>query len=240
MASYSNSFTSVDQNTVSRFRSVFLKSVQDNVIFPKFVLVVPDDDLICYFNRNPDIGLKKSMARLLNNIMTEHTRLVLAQKDYLPPKSKKANYPQIIWIQPPEHDNFTNNDLRRKFNECLNDIVQFHNNTITLPMKKVWDPSNRNLYIKKYGRFTAEGFSTYWKVVDCTLWYADTILWNKAISPKKLKRTFIPQKQDKYRWTSPKFNHGQYDRDREGHHEGNRHRGLPTTDHFGNKLSNPF
>ena len=131
--------------------------------------------------------------------MTEHTHSILAHKDYLPSKARKSNFPQIVWIEAPEHKNFCNNDLRREFNACLNDIVHFHDNTLCLPLKKIWDSSNAHLFIEEYSRFSSEGYMTYWSAVDCTIKFADTILWSKAISPKKpKKKSFIPWSQDKY------------------------------------------
>ena len=111
---YSSQYMSADQNLLSRLRSAFLKSIQEHVLFPKFVVMVLDDDIIKYFNIG-DASMEmaeysKQLGHLMNSIMTDFDKLLRAQKEYLPPKCKRSLYPQIIWIEPPVHQQFTSND----------------------------------------------------------------------------------------------------------------------------------
>ena len=119
--------------------------------------------------------------------MTEHERAVSAFKEYLPAKSLRSDFPQILWIQAPMHDGFTNNNLRYKFNKCLEDCVKSHSSTWTLALKKSWDPKDADLYISDCGRFTTSGFKTYWEAVDRTTCYFDSILLKKQEKRKNLK-----------------------------------------------------
>ena len=141
---YTSKFLSADQNTVSRFRAMMHKAIQEQILLPKYVIIIPDDDLVSYFGCE-GAGFNKNMNRLLNHIMSEHNKLILAQKDYLPNKAKRPLYPHIVWLQSPYHRYFRNNNLREEFNRCLIDVVRFHDNTITLPFKKIWDEEDSTL-----------------------------------------------------------------------------------------------
>ena len=259
---YSNKYVSANQNTISRLRSAFQKGIQDNVILPKYVVIVPDNDIITYFNHT-GLGFGKSMGRIINHLMSEYNKLILAQKDFLPTKAKKLLQPQMVWIQLPYHKYFMNNPEREIFNESLMDVVHFHDNTTTLPMKKVWDPEDGNSYADDAQRFTSNGLTKYWMAIDCTLKYMDTICWKKLIGPDSMKKKRFDK--DKFTWRSPhfqkqyhsrpshdrypqqqhRFNDGDSPRaDRRQHYDGGqydqkKHR-LPATDRLGRKLPSPF
>ena len=121
-------------------------------------------------------GFTKPMSHILNYIMTEHEQAIAAFREYLPAKALKPGYPHILWIQPPDHDNYINNALRHKFNKCLEECVRMHANTSTLALKKVWSPSDKTLFLHDSQRYTSEGFTAYWKAIDCTVRYLDTVM----------------------------------------------------------------
>ena len=123
--------------------------------------MVPDDDIISYFGKYKN-GALEAYGKMINHIMIEWDRLIMTQKEFLPAKAKKADWPLIIWIKPPVHENFRNNVMRQKFTKALQNMAKFHDNTRVLQLKKIWDSHNNNLFIKECNRFTAEGTITYW------------------------------------------------------------------------------
>ena len=136
---------------------------------PKLIVIVPDNDIIKLLSEKDCFSsLSKPFSRILNYIMTEHERAIASYKDYLPAKCIQ-DYPYILWIQAPFHDNFTDNSLRYKFNKCLTEAVNFHLNMSTLELKKVWDSKDSNLFIKENQRFTCDGYRSYWEAVDRTV-----------------------------------------------------------------------
>ena len=153
----SDKYISNNQNMVSRFQHCFAKGIQDNILLPKYLVIVPDDDLIHYFNYDGQ-GLTKPYGRLINNIMHEFDKLISVQKEFLPKRSRRPNYPSIIWIEPPLHDNFVNNQEQLKFIRVLNDVAKFHEGTVVLKLKKVWDQTDSNLFSSHFGRFTPDGY----------------------------------------------------------------------------------
>ena len=184
--SYSSKYMSADQNTVGRMCTVMLKAMEDQVMLPKFIFIIPDDDIINYCEFGIE-QFEKQMDRILNSIMSDHDKLLRAHKEYLPIKSRRSTHPQIIWIEPPQNCQFSNNEERSLFTKCLGNIAKLHSNTTSLALKKIWDMENRNLFVQDYNRYTAEGYATYWSAVDCTVKFADTILWQKIVNLKKQK-----------------------------------------------------
>ena len=243
--SFSSKYTSTDQNTVSRFRNVLAQLIQDKVILPKFIVVVPDDDIIKYFGYN-DHDMTKAYYSILNNIMAEHNKLLMTQKEFLPLKAKKFYYPQIIWIQAPIHKSFNNNNMRELFNHSLNEVVKFHDNTFVLDFKKIWDPENGSLYVQESNRFTSQGLTTYWLAVDCTLRFADSILWKKIQQPVTVMKT--SKKRDssgRYTWVADRYREDKHAK--HVHHSEHRsrllqslRRHLPSRDSDGRKLPKPY
>ena len=116
---------------------------------PKIIVIVLDDDVIKCFNRHDAQGLSKPFSRIINHIMTEHERCISAYKEYLPAKCLKEDYPQILWIQAPYHDSFTNNEHRYRFNRSIEEATRFHGQVHTLMLKKVWDPKDSSFFAQE-------------------------------------------------------------------------------------------
>ena len=181
-----NRVNSLDTNTVSRYRNQLIGALLDKKVLPKIVVIIPDDDIINFIEDSFDAKLPpKEMGHVLNWLMNEYDKLISIHKENLPAKAKRAGYPQILWIEPPLHDNFLNNRERESFNSTLSTVAQFHPDTWVLKLKKIWDPNDNSLYMKEEQRFTAAGLKSYWDAVDKTVRYADTILLKK---PEKHKQ----------------------------------------------------
>ena len=68
---YINSrYSSTDQNLVSRVRNLMAHAIKEQVLLPKLIVIVLDDDLIKYLDID-GYGVVKSLGRIVNNIMTE-------------------------------------------------------------------------------------------------------------------------------------------------------------------------
>ena len=173
-------FMSNNRNMVSRLQHCFAKAISDKILLPKMVITVLDNDLIKYFGyTDGEEGLTKPLGRILDSLMKEFQSMATTQKDFLPKKAKRADYPRFIWIEAPLHKNFDNNMERRKFNCALNDVVKFHEGHYALQLKKIWDSENSNLFFPEFRRYGVEGYNKYWMTVDATIKFADTILLKK-------------------------------------------------------------
>ena len=177
-------YISTDQNMLSRLRNLMVKAISDQILFPKYIVIVLDDDLIKFLNHE-GYGITKSLGWLINNLMIEYDRLIETQKEYLSYKSKKSSHPILIWIEAPLHNEFDNNSEHLKFNKCLQEKSLFRRNMVSLHLKKVWDPSNKNYYLGHSQRFTTAGMDAYWTAIDRTIKYSDTILYKKVLQRNK-------------------------------------------------------
>ena len=131
---FSSKFVSADQNLISRLRNMLVKAINEQILLPKYIVIIPDDDVIRYLHDQGITTIDKSMGRLINHLMSEHTKLIMSQKDTLPIKAKCDMYPQLIWIEAPLYSSFREDNLKDRvaFNECLQDISKFHVNTTVL------------------------------------------------------------------------------------------------------------
>ena len=203
---YFNNFTSDNPSILSRVVNLLPNALavqfSGKVLpLPKIIVIVMDDDIAKCFEGFS--GVSKQLSRVINYIMTEHERGIASFQDHLGVRSLKQDYPHIMWLHAPEHENFKNNHLRYKFNKCIDEVSKMHSNVTTLMFKKVWDPANGNLYLKESGRFTAEGYRAYWEAIYRTVRYFDSVILKKNEKRKNLKNTAGPEK---FRWQNPQLN----------------------------------
>ena len=178
-AKVTNQYISNDRNIINRYRNTLISAIKDEVLLAKIIVIIPDDDIFKLFDEEWN-EVSKAIGRVINEIMASQTKLIQMQKDFLPKRSKKVNFPQILWIKVPVHDNFKDNHMRHIFNERLNTVSQFYEGITVLKLKKIWDPTDSNLFLYESNRFTSEGINAYWAAVDCTIRFMDTIMIQKV------------------------------------------------------------
>ena len=207
----SDKYMSHNQNLIGRIQNCLAKAIQEEVILPKMIVFVLDEDVLQYLN-HPGPGITKAMEHLIGAIMTDCDRLIASQKEYLPKRAKKAEYPQMIWILSPLHDNFSNITECIKFNKAVESVAQFHDNTFPLQLKKIWNKTDNSLYSAEYHRFTNKGYGVYWMAIDATLKFADTILLKIKKPGRKnggnsTDNKFQRRDQDQYHWSRAADDH---------------------------------
>ena len=184
-------------------------AIRDKKVLPKFIVIVLDDDLISFVKHKlghklmqNDQLVKAAFDRILRWLMSQYSRLIATQKEYLPNRAKRENQPNVIWIEPPMHDAFQNNQLHLLFGRSLEKIVSFQEKNFSLQLKKSWDPRNRALFNAEDHRYTTLGFETYWDAVDKAIKFADTLLLKKeALKKAKQQQTFCFPKKDQFHWS---------------------------------------
>ena len=128
-------------------RNTLAAAIKDKIYLPKYIYIVPDDNLIRYAKVAKIDHSQSAMGRMVNNIMSQHNKYIDIQKEHLPKKAYKENFPQIFWIEAPLNDNFYNNDQRVNFNKALNHYAKFNKNKNVLQLKKIWDPQDTTYYV---------------------------------------------------------------------------------------------
>ena len=130
--------TELNPNVPGRIRNALIRGIKDQILLPKMVIVVPDDDLLRFIQNKNDTS-SFTWGKIIHWIMMEMTKTVKAYKELIPKKSQRLGEPFIIWIEAPEHKLFRNNHLRIKFNTCLKNMAKLCTNTYVLGLRKVWD-----------------------------------------------------------------------------------------------------
>ena len=171
---YFNSKNSLDINIFSRQRNLLVSALNENKYLPKLIVMVPDDDFISFLRKKEDIEYLS--GRMTDWLMTQIDRAIESKKEFLQAKSKRNNFPHIIWIEAPNHIHFPNNELRDIFNNNLRLVGKTHPNVSVLQLKKIWETENTNLYLKEADRYTSKGLNKYWEAVDRLVKFADTTI----------------------------------------------------------------
>ena len=155
----SNQF-SLTMNVTARLHNNFIRAINENQIFPKAIVFVLDGDLIKTIKFN-NYGISEILGQIMKNLMVGIHRVILAQKEKLPPKSKIYDYPTILWTLTPQHINFPGNwdNKSHKLNNCIESLVSLFPEMAVLKMKKIWEYNNAQLFDN--GRYTASGLSVY-------------------------------------------------------------------------------
>ena len=206
VSSWSNNSYSDNPSVIGRMANLLKSATTTHVgkrllPLPKIIVVVPDADILDTLKGAPREGQSKALGMLVKFIMTEHERGISSFKESLPAKAKKEGYPHILWILAPKHNNFENNDERERFNRTVEDMAKYHCNISALELKKIWDPNDKSLF--ENGRFTSQGFRSYWEAVDRTVRYCDAVVLRRKITKKNIKN--ITGQNDKYKWKNPKI-----------------------------------
>ena len=226
--SYDNKF---DRITANRIRNCFVTALNEHAALPKVVVVVMDDNVLTDFDELR-FNVTCNLEIMIKWIMREFEHILLTYKEYLPTKAKRANFPHVLWIAPPQHKNFSydSNQGREKFTESMEFAVQQRKDMSCLKLVKIWDFEDGTLYKHDRKKFSAKGFSSYWGSVDSAVRY-----WHTAIMPKIGKKSKPGQatnrfqqthhrgkpwmQKDKYKWRR---------QDQVPQYMSNDHRRLPT------------
>ena len=113
---YFGCFYRDNPSLLSRMSNILITAIETRfnnklLPLPKLIIIVPDNDIISLLKEDPYSDVTKGYSRLLNYLMSEYDRSISAYKEYLPAKSLRPGYPQLLWIQAPLHDAFNDNDL---------------------------------------------------------------------------------------------------------------------------------
>ena len=154
--------------------------------FPKAIIFIPEDDIIKQTNLPIHEVCDGEHHLLLKYLLEEIHRVLASFKEKLLSKSKEEYYPHVIWIVPPHHKYFKNNEERECFRVTLESEIAKYPNMCALQLKKIWEESDGSLYLPEQRRFTDQGLHDYWKSVDSAICFWDKTLCN--IMSKRQKK----------------------------------------------------
>ena len=180
-----NRFSEWSNDTLSRIRNAFLNAAQNGKVIPKLITVIMEDDVIKRIGDQPELGLIYN--KIINWLFAEFKKILESTMDLVAPKSKKEDNPYILWILATRHEKYPNDKKRGKFNDCLTSVGKLYSNNFTLDLKQLWDPKELSLYNPNEKKLTAYGLKTYWKSVDRTIKFCNSII-DRITAKKYLNR----------------------------------------------------
>ena len=188
-------------NLLARMRNLMVNAINRYTLLPKYIVVILETDLAdeCKYD---DFGMSHVMGTSLKWLANEYHRIILAHKDKLPEKAKKFNYPQILWISPPRHALFNDNNKRKKFDSCLAGVAPLFPEMNVLRLKQKWEFNDGKLAVvnqKGEYRITSSGYNRYWEAIDNAIQY-----WDTRVGVSDKPRFFIRENQNNYN----QFNNG--------------------------------
>ena len=176
-----------------RLKALVNKAIKERTYLPKAIVFVLDEDVIKQSNIPLVEAREGDYSTVVKYLMEQTCRLITSHASKLPAKSKQDWQPHIIWIVPPQHKYFNNNELCELFGQALETEAAEFNNICALCLKKIWDETHGNLYLRDQRCFTTDGYHDYWLAIDNALRF-----WDKTLREIMLKR----QKKLDYKVTS--------------------------------------
>ena len=127
---------SLNKSTTARLHNNLVNTLIEKLLLPKAIIFVLDGHMIKTVNHDK-LGISEVFGQLTKNLAVSIHRMILAHKDNMPKRSKKDHYTTILWTEIPLHCNFPDNSNVhcRKFNKCLESVVQMHPEMAMLKME---------------------------------------------------------------------------------------------------------
>ena len=147
-------------NVLGRIQNCLAKAINNQVTFPKAILLVLDCDLIKSANHYTD-GFSSLVKDLLFWLATEIHRTIIAHKEKLPTKARRFKYPHVFWVTPVHHVEYSEDEnyYIKKFNTSIFSVVDQFKEMSAL-MLNTWDSRDHSLLHNS--QMTAAGLTKYW------------------------------------------------------------------------------
>ena len=165
----SSRWSSANENMLQRIRNSLVTALnqEKSGVFPKFIIVVLDDDLITFLDFKHE-GVATLLGSWVSWLVKEFDEIIKTRNGQLPLKLKKYN-PFFYWVTAPTHSGFSKarNNLRVKFNLSLESVIRSHSeNMRVIKLKEGWNTAD-NLLVTG-DRMTETGLSAYWNAIDAS------------------------------------------------------------------------
>ena len=168
-------FSSSNGNMLARLQNAFVSALNGSKhgIFPKYIIVILDDDLISYLECKTSDGVATLYGTWVEWLADQLQHAIKVRINQLPEKSKKI-IPFIYWVTAPIHAFFSKerNNLRLKFNLSLESVIRQRENMRVMKLKDFWNTKDSLLVVND--RITEMGMIAYYNAVDASFKYNST------------------------------------------------------------------
>ena len=151
----------------ARLINILIKALNEAVKLPRFIIVVPDWDLVKFFNHST-FSIKKITREVLGWMMDSAMFAVEEKRNQLikiKPGSVVSTEPKFIWVKMLQRMRAFNKTLtvRSKYNAVLEELLAEHS------LHHVIDPNpilRDAAYFNKLNNLNSEGSILFWKEID--------------------------------------------------------------------------
>ena len=153
------------RNALARLTNALIKALNDHNQLPRFILVVPNNDLLEYI-RSYKGGITTLTGVAINWIANQMIRGILAKKEALKkvrPGSVTPYEPKIVWVKMLEiPDNLYTFTAAQKFNKVIEKILVEKENHYLIDLHT---KMNNHVYFNK-SNLNGAGQVHFWKSID--------------------------------------------------------------------------
>ena len=102
------------KNILSRIRNSLVTVLNEHTMLPKLIVIVVDDDIINQVEDDQETSLVFHYERLMSGLCNLLNKSINCYKDMLPQKAKRESVPHFVWIAPPTHKYFSDDNNKRR------------------------------------------------------------------------------------------------------------------------------
>ena len=152
----------LNKNILSRFRNALVKAVNKQVVLPKAIIYIMEQEFIDDLQHYGP-GISHLLGKCVEYIANQTHRVITAHKEKLPSKSRKFKYPAILWATMPEHYDWKEmNQYRNKYNVIIQTTTSLFREMEIL--KLTWDDCDRGYFTRM--KLNARGRTSFWISVN--------------------------------------------------------------------------
>ena len=191
------SFNNNNRSPAARILNSLTTAMKEKSELPKIIVFLLEDNLLdSHFLKmqNNDKRLTEAYTRFLKWFTTNVERAIEAFKDLLPNKSTRKNLPRVLMLSPATNSAFKNNNKRKKFGKCLNNVTKMHHNMSCLQLRQGWDEQDRKLFLTELNRWSHEGLTKFYNAVDRCVNFCDSCINKKP----QFKKNIILQRENSF------------------------------------------
>ena len=108
---FASSSSTKTKVAIGGIRNLLVKALKENNKFPKYIIIVPEVDIIDEVDFDQKIGISEVYGHTLKWLADEIHAIITQQKDDLPICAKKYLYPQGFEVELPQHKGFHNSQF---------------------------------------------------------------------------------------------------------------------------------
>ena len=194
----SDCFSSNNSSLLARLRNNLVHEFNKCTFIPKVITVVLEDAIINDVG-TANFGVTNDFEIRTKWLISQYRKIIDAFIDYLPHKSKRDNWPKLLFISPSLHCNYRNNNLRKKFTRILEDTCAYTEKSTSMRLRTGWDYDDTNIFLEPQQRFTTEGLASFWHATDKVIEEYDQSVFQTVDAPMT-SRSEPPRNE--YSWQS--------------------------------------